>query len=77
MYSQHCFFFWHRLEKSDGGRMETGSLMSIFSEASAATARECQHLLSWPASAPLPHTAATHYTTEAEEAVFVLANSLG
>jgi nuclear pore complex protein Nup160 len=51
--------------------------MSIFSEASAASARDCQHLLSWPASSPLPHTAATYYTHEAEEAVFVLANSLG
>ena len=57
--------------------IETGSLMSVFSEASAATARDCQHLLSWPASSPLPHTAATHYCPEAEEAVFVLGNSLG
>ena len=37
---------------------------------------ECQHLLTWPASAPLPSLASTDFTHD-KEAVFVLGNSMG
>ncbi|XP_023326535.1 nuclear pore complex protein Nup160 [Eurytemora carolleeae] len=76
--SVHRLSFPHptRLEKSDLARTEDGGLMSILSEASVATAREYQHLLSWASASPLPNIAATYFTHD-EESVFVLGNNQG
>ena len=35
---------------------------SVLAEASLNTARECQHILAWPASSPLPSLASTFFT---------------
>ena len=48
----------------------------MLAEASAASAREHQHTLSWPSSTLLPSFACSYLTHE-EEAIFVLGNSAG
>jgi len=58
------------------GRGVGGGVLSVLADASVHTARECQHILSWPASTPLPSIASTHFTHD-EESVFVLGNSVG
>ena len=75
--SVHKLSFPHpsRLEAAGAGAVE-GGLVSVLAEASAATAREQQHSLSWPSSTPLPSSCCSCYTPE-EEAVFVLANTSG
>ena len=69
----------HRLSFPHPSRLESthdGSLLSVLAEASAASAREHQHTLSWPSSTLLPSFACSHLTHE-EEAIFVLGNSAG
>ena len=50
--------------------------MAVLGECTANTARECQHIFSWPASTPLPSLASTAFTQD-EESIFVLGNSSG
>ena len=69
----------HRLSFPHPSRLETahdGSLVSVLAEASAASAREHQHTLSWPSTTLLPSFACSHLTHE-EEAIFVLGNTAG
>ena len=75
--SVHKLSFSHpsSLEAGQVGQAE-GGLMSVLGEASAASAREHQHTLSWPSSTLLPSTACSYFSQE-EEAVFVLANTAG
>ena len=73
--SVHKLSFPHPAKLALGGQ-PGGGVVSVLAEASLQTARECQHLLTWPASAPLPSLASTDFTHD-EEAVFVLGNSTG
>ena len=41
---------------------QAGGVESVLAEASLNTARECQHILAWPASSPLPSLASTFFT---------------
>ena len=67
--SVHKLSFPHPAKLALGGQ-PGGGVVSVLAEASLQTARECQHLLTWPASAPLPSLASTDFTHD-EEAVFV------
>jgi len=75
--SVHKLSFPHpsRLEGKGISGVE-GGIMSVLGECTANTARECQHIFSWPASTPLPSTASTAFTQD-EESIFVLGNSSG
>ena len=57
--SVHKLSFPHpaKLGQAGGGGVE-----SVLAEASLNTARECQHILAWPASSPLPSLASTFFT---------------
>ena len=72
--SVHKLSFPHPAKLASLG--QAGGVVSVLAEASLNTARECQHLLGWPASSPLPSLASTHFTND-EEAVFVLGNTTG
>ena len=58
------------------GRGVGGGVLSVLADASINTARECTHILAWPASVPLPSIASTYFTHD-EESVFVLGNTVG
>ena len=55
-----CFPHPAKLE----GRGRGGDVISVLAEAGVNTARECQHILSWPASSALPSIASTHFTND-------------
>ena len=73
--SVHKLSFPHPAKLAAVGQAGAG-VVSVLAEASLHTARDCQHLLGWPASSPLPSLASTYFTND-EEAVFVLGNSSG
>ena len=75
--SVHKLSFPHpsRLEGKGISGVE-GGIMAVLGECTANTARECQHIFSWPASTPLPSLASTAFTQD-EESIFVLGNSSG
>ena len=50
--SVHKLSFPHPAKLASLG--QAGGVVSVLAEASLNTARECQHLLGWPASSPLP-----------------------
>ena len=70
----------HKLSFPHPGKLEGrgvgGGVLSVLADASINTARECQHILQWPASVPLPSIASTFFTHD-EESVFVLGNTVG
>ena len=51
----------HKLSFPHPGKLEGrgvgGGVLSVLADASINTARECQHILQWPASVPLPSIA--------------------
>ena len=61
--SVHKLSFPHpaKLGQAGGGGGGPG-VESVLAEASLNTARECQHILAWPASSPLPSLASTFFT---------------
>ena len=71
--SVHKLCFPHPTKLLDKG---VGGVVSVLADASINTARECQHILTWPASSLLPSLASTYFTND-EEAVFVLGNTTG
>merc|ERR1719369_2597816 len=75
--SVHKLSFPHPTKLEGRGVSDVeGGLMSVLAEATATTAKECQHIFSWPASTPLPSTASTYFTQD-EESIFVIGNTTG
>ena len=71
--SVHKLSFPHPNKLLDKG---IGGVVSVLADATVNTARDCQHILSWPASSLLPSLSSSYFTND-EEAVFVLGNTTG
>ena len=58
----YIYGIWNTIESIIvSGRLK---FLSVLAEARVNTARECQHILSWPASSTLPYLASIHFTND-------------